>query len=153
MKFDKQIEHKIDLLNEVLADLNQPKLLENSCFSVGDLSCEFYLELKLESLSKETISMEIRVSLNDLQIGLDRVSEVYEWSNDTIIKERREISTLIKQLLTSPILVEYCGANYTAFSVFDVRGNIAFKTPIIQGLYFKFKCREKLFDPIYSNKK
>lgn len=151
MKFNKQIELKIELLNEILIELNEPVLFDNPDFSVGELSTEFYLELKLLNSNQNTIPMEIRVSLFDLQIGLDRVKEVYEWSNETINEERGKIISFIKCLFTSCILVEYCGSNYTAFSIFNSKGNIAFKTPIIQGFYLKLNCKKRLFSSIYSN--
>jgi hypothetical protein len=149
MKFDRQIEYKIELLNKILTDLKKPTLFENPDFSIGELSTEFYLELKLSSSDKNTISMEIRISLFDLQIGLDRIKEVYEWSNDSIEREQTQIINLIKQLFTSSVLVEYCGSNYTSFTIFNAGGGISFKTPIIQGFYLKFNCKQKILSPIY----
>ena len=150
MKFEMQIEHKIELFNEILTDLGKPTILENSNFSSSELSNELYLELRLLCLDKNTIPMEIRISTVDLQIGLDRVPEVYEWSNNSIDRERGKIVNFIKRLLTSPISVEYCGSNYTAFSILDSNGNIVFRTPVIQGFYLRFNCYKKLFSPIYS---
>lgn len=149
MNFDCQIQNKIELLNEILAELNESILFENLDFSIGELSAEFYLELKLHNSYKNTIPMEIRISQDGFQIGLDRVSEVYEWSNDFIEKSNNVVKTLIRQLFTSSIEVEYCGTNYTCFNIFDKNGELLFSTPVISGFYLKYKCQKKTYSPIY----
>jgi len=149
MQFDKQVQDKIDLLDTVFSELEVPLPFENNDFLVEEISNNGFLRLKLCESERNLISMEICLSLFGIQINVDRESEVYEWSNKHIEKERENVISFIKQVLTSFVMVEYCGSHYTAFSFFDQNGTFLFKTPIISGFYFKYKCKKKLYFPIY----
>lgn len=150
MEYVEPIEQKISLLNEILSDLNAPPIFENADFSIDSLSAEFYLKLNIRR--ENAILMDIHLSLNAIEIGLDREGEVYEWYINSIEESKAEVTTRIKQLLTGFIVVEYCGSNYTCFNVFEPDGQLLYSTPVISGLYFKNKCQKRLFLPYYSQK-
>ena len=111
MTYKAEILDKIDIINQVLLRLNKPGIFENSDFSIDEMSVEFYL--KLNFVKKESVRFNIKISLSDIQIGIDRIDEAFTWPNNALEYDKKEIDNLIEQLLISTIKVEYCGSNYT----------------------------------------
>lgn len=152
MTFDEPLEDSIRLLNDALTDLGKKGVFENSDFLVGELSTKFFLDLNVSPVGRNTIPMSIQISAAGGYIGLDQKSEVYEWSSDFAKKSASDVRKLITCLLSSFIMVEYCGSNYTCFNVFNQGGELLFSRPVIDGIFFlKHNCKKKLYSPIYPN--
>lgn len=148
MKLVQQITEQVDLINEVLVNLNQSALLENSSFLIDEMSSERYLKVKYDSLSH--ISFTIVLTPLGIQVDVDRAIEAYDVGIEYFNNNKTEFKNLIKMLFTSRIKVEYCGSNYTKIYFYDVRGSQVKTFKYVTGLYLKVGCITKEYHPIYA---
>lgn len=149
MNYNNEILQKVNIIDNVLKELNQPGVLSNQDFNIDEISSEFYLKAYLNTPSNE-LSLNIILSNFDIQIDIDRVNEAFVWSNKQIKEEEQEIKDIIKMLFTSNIKVEYCGSNYTKLYFYN-KNRICIKTSkYITGLYLKVMCKTKEYRPIYQ---
>lgn len=147
MTYKAEILDIIDTINQVLLRLNKPTIFENPDFSIDEMSMEFYL--KLNFAKKESIHFNIKISLHDIQIGIDRIDEAFTWSTNALEHDKKEIDNLIEQLFTSTIKVEYCGSNYTKLYLLNSIGECSKTLKYVTGLYLKINCQTREYKPVY----
>ena len=148
MKLVQQITEQVNLINEVLVNVNQSALLENSNFLIDEMSSERYLKVKYDSLGH--ISFTIVLTPLGIQVDVDRAIEAYDVGIEYFNNNKTEFKNLIKMLFTSRIKVEYCGSNYTKIYFYDVSGSQVKTFKYVTGLYLKVGCKIKEYHPIYT---
>ena len=148
MELVQEITEQVNLINEVLVNMNQSTLLENSNFLIDEMSSERYLKVKYDSLSH--ISFTIVFTPLGIQVNVDRATEAYDVGIEYFNSNKAEFKNLIKMLFTSRIKVEYCGSNYTKIYFYDIGGSQVKTFKYVTGLYLKVGCKIKEYHPIYT---
>lgn len=148
MELVQEITEQVNLINEVLVNMNQSTLLENSNFLIDEMSSERYLKVKYDSLSH--ISFTIVFTPLGIQVDVDRAIEAYDVGIEYFNSNKAEFKNLIKMLFTSRIKVEYCGSNYTKIYFYDIGGSQVKTFKYVTGLYLKVGCKIKEYHPIYT---
>jgi hypothetical protein len=156
-KFDEKVLDKINLLNSIFSELNKPHLFENPNFVIDDLTWEYWLKIKLHPSNKNCVSINIILATDKVQIDVDNIHEIFEWSNKDLEESRNNVINFIKEIFTSYILLEYCNSN-TQMYLFNANGLFIKKynlTTSIGGFidgFLRRNCNQRLFFPIYSHK-
>jgi hypothetical protein len=146
MEFSAEVRKGISLFDSVFAESGAPPLLESSHLSIGEMTNPGYF---IASLATSTsIPIEIRISNTGLEIGLERESEVYAWSTEQLESTPELIRCTIRTLFQSYFLVERCGRNYVAFTLFDGEGGMINRFRIIHGLSLRRNCERQHYFPI-----
>lgn len=156
IEFDQDVVKTISFFNSILADLNAPKLLENSDFNVYE-GFTFERVLSLTLAKDNCVSLQTTLS-DGIRIDIDLMNEFIEWTKDDIENSKERIVDFIKKVLTSYILIETSGSsrllhyfnNQGVHIGTDSYNRIIF--PFL-GFYLKSKnFNQVLYFPIYPNK-
>ena len=154
MQYYNEILRQIDIVNAALQKLGKQDIFNNSDVVIDAMSCEFYLQLRFSKNTekKEHPRLEIILSLSGVEVNVDRLNEVFEWSGENINEYKTEIEDFFIMLLTSRIIAEYYGKNYTKISFFDTEGNCVQTAKTVSGFYSKTKKRYKTleYNPFYE---
>jgi len=150
MKFDEKINHLVEAINDVLISLGQPKLVENPDFVFGELSCESWLDARLER--QGSVNLRFIVASSEIRIDIDRAEEALH-IDPSIYQENLEgLRQLVTMLFTCRIRVERCGKKYTKIDFFDNNNecidSITHRTSLF---YLKLNCTTIEYPPIYES--
>lgn len=149
MNYTKEISEKIDIVNGVLDELNAPGLLENPEFYVDEMSMESWLKINLKDEGQNKIPLSITFTPTGLEIRLDRIAEAIDWSDKDLKESNAVVITMLKNLFTSHVLVEYYGSSRTQISLFGRDGKSTNNFKYSEGLSLKVKREDRLYNPIY----
>ncbi len=149
MIYTKYVYEKLDLVNGMLDEINALHLLENPDFSVDEMSMESWLKINLNEGDHNKVPLGLTFTQTGLEIRLDRIAEAIDWSNKDLKESRLAISTMLKNLFTSHILVEYYGSSHTLISLFGQDGKCTNNFKYNEGFSFKRKREDRLYHPIY----
>lgn len=149
MKYENEVQSKLELVNSVLKSLDVAPLEANKDFAIDEL---FHQEHYVKFLLKKSnsINLELIFINNALQLNIDRTNESFEWSDKQIKENIEEIKCFIKVLFTSSIKVEHCGSNYTKIYFYSNRGYCVKTLKYVTGLYLKIGCQTREYQPIYT---
>lgn len=160
-EFDEKLLENVRLFDEVLVELGEPPLFENSNFRVfsGITSLETYLVMETTHQKINTLPIMIWFEYSDLVIDIAGMRENFEWSKKQIEETREEVVGLIRNLFTGFISIET--RNSSRFvQIFDAEGffvqqfsyNNLFH--MLTGLYLlRHKNFRRLYLPLFSKKK
>lgn len=152
-QFEKEIQKKLNLLDEIFDKMNVPKILENPFFDIDKFSTNFYLKFELRNSIKNNIPVEIILSLDGISLNIHNVNEIFEWNNSQIIEENSNIVQFFIEIFTSYILLEYCD-EYKVISLFDKKGSLLNRYNISTSLlsfipkFTRQNSQQQLFFPI-----
>lgn len=152
MNYTKEVSEKIDIVNGVLDEINAPHLLENPDFSVDDMSIESCLKINLKDKGQNKIPLSLTFTPTGLEIRLDRIAEAIDWSDKDLKESNAIVTTILKNLFTSHILVEYYGSSRTQISLFGQDGKCTNNFKYSEGFSLKGKRKDRLYFPVYSLK-
>lgn len=160
-EFENCLLDNIKLFDEVLADCNEPPLLENKHFSpfLDFPISSKYLTVELKTLKPNQLPIVFWFEGENLRIDIEQMSETFEWSKKQIEESRDKVIELVRNLLTGCVSIEIHGAS-RFIQIFDANGffvqafsyNNLFH--LLTGLYlFRYKNFRRLYLPIFSIKK
>ena len=149
MNYTKEISDKVDMVNEVLDEIKIPRLLENPDFIVDEMSAETWLKINLKNKGENKIPLSLTFTPTGLEIRLDRIAEAIDWSDKDLKESNAIVVTMLKNLFTSHVLVEYYGSSRTLISLFGQDGKCTNNFKYWEGLSFKGKREDKLYFPLY----
>lgn len=149
MIYTKEVSEKVDLVNEVLDEIDALHLLENPDFSVDEMSMESWLKINLNDGGHNKVPLSLTFTHTGLEIRLDRIAEAIDWSDKDLKESRFAISTMLKNLFTSHILVEYYGSSRTLISLFGKDGKCINHFKYNEGFSLKGKREDRLYQPIF----
>ena len=149
MDFNQEILSKIQILNQILEEYDLPHVLENKNFSIDEISCESYLKLSLKKETSE-LDFEIIISPQGMEINLSNAHGIISWSNDYIDKFNERVIKSLKELLSSYILINRRGKNFTQIFFFNQEGICVNKIKYINGISLTFRSQKQLYPPIVS---
>lgn len=149
MIYTKEISAKVDLVNGVLDEIRAPHLLESPDFSVDEMSREFWLKINLNDGGYKKVPLSLTFTQTGLEIRLDRISEAIDWSDKDINEYRSVILTMLKNLFTSHILVEYHGSSRTSIRLFGQDGKCNNSFKYYEGFSLIGKRKARLYHPVY----
>lgn len=150
MSFAKEITDKVSMVNEVLNEIKIPHLLENPDFFVDEMTMESWLKVDLKDNGENRIPLNLTFTKTGLEVRLDRIAEALDWSNKDFRESKVVIKSIIKNLFTSHILVEYHGLSRTRISLFAQNGKCTNTFKYQENLSFKEKREDRLYFPVYS---
>lgn len=148
MSYDKKIFEGVEIVNNALKQLKAFQILDSPDFSIDKISHKNYLKIDLRK--SNNVDLSIIITLDGIQINIDRVNEGVEWSYSQYEKSQDEVINLIKIIFTSEIRVQYCGTKYTKILFFDKKKECLKTIKSIEGLYLKINCKIKKYPPIYD---
>jgi hypothetical protein len=154
IQLEKEIQKKIDILNEIFREIKVPFIFENQDFLIDEYSTKHYLKFKLNHFARSNIPMKIHLAEDGIQLDIYGISEAFEWGNKDLAKFPQKITTFFKEIFTSYILLENCGW-HNNISLFNKKGEFVAKYNLTTSLsgYFqgilKHDCNLTLFLPIY----
>jgi len=149
MNYTKEVSEKVDLVNGVLDKIHAPHLLENPDFSIDEMSMESWLKINLNEGGQNKIPLSLTFTQTGLEIRLDRIAEAIDWSDKDLKESSSVVSTMLKNLFTSHVLVEYYGSSRTLISLFGKDGKCSNNFKYSEGLSLKGKREDRLYYPIY----
>ena len=149
MNYTKEVSEKVDLVNGVLDEIHAPHLLENPDFAIDEMSMESWLKINLNDGGHNKVPLSLTFTQTGLEIRLDRIAEAIDWSNKDLKESSLVVSTMLKNLFTSHVLVEYYGSSRTLISLFDKDGKCSNNFKYSEGLSLKGKRDVRLYYPIY----
>ncbi|PZX59323.1 hypothetical protein LV84_01354 [Algoriphagus ratkowskyi] len=149
MNYTLEVSEKIKLLNRVLDEIDVCHLFENSDFSVDEMSMKSWLRINLTVSNHNKIPLSLTITEMGMEIRLDRISEALDWSDNDLRDNFLVVSSILKNIFTSYILVEYYGSSRTLISLFGQDGRCTNKFKYYEGLSFKAKREVRLYFPIY----
>ncbi|GGZ39322.1 hypothetical protein GCM10007049_35870 [Echinicola pacifica] len=149
MNYTKEVSEKVELVNGVLDEIHAPHLLENPDFSVDEMSMESWLKINLNDGGHNKVPLSLTFTQTSLEIRLDRIAEAIDWSDKDLKESRSIVSTMLKNLFTNHVLVEYHGASRTLISLFGQDGKCTNNFKYSEGISFKGKREDRLYHPIY----
>ena len=149
MIYTKEVSEKVDLVNRVLDEINAPHLLANPDFSVDEMSMESWLKINLNDGVHNNVPLSLTFTQTGLEVRLDRIAEAIDWSDRDLKESRFAILTMLKNLFTSHILVEYYGSSRTLISLFGQDGKCTNNFKYNEGFSLKGKREYRLYRPIY----
>lgn len=150
MIYTKEVSEKVNLVNGVLDEINALHLFENPDFSVDEMSMESWLKINLnDGGGHNRVPLSLTFTQTGLEIRLDRIAEAIDWSDKDLKESRCAISTMLKNLFTSHVLVEYYGSSRTLISLFGQDGKCTNNFKYIEGFSLKRKRENRLYHPIY----
>ena len=150
MNYTKEITDKVGIVNEVLDEIRIPRLLENPDFMVDEMSMESWLKVNLKDKGENKIPLSLTFTSTGLEVRLDRIGEALDWSNKNLKESNAVVKSMIKNLLTSHILVECYGSSQTRISVYGRDGKCTNNFKYQEILSFKGKRKDRLYFPVYS---
>lgn len=117
MKFDEFVVNKIELIDRVLARVGAKNVVDNPLFQQNQARAyEDYVEYSVNS--NESVSFNIIISRDGLQLGVDDMTEIFEWSQRQFIECRNEIVDTLEMIFTSAVEIERCGRRYRVIRFF-----------------------------------
>ena len=149
MNYTKEVSAKIDIVNGVLDEINVPYLLENPDFYVDDMSMESWLKINLNDKGQNKIPLSLTFTPTGFEIRLDRIAEAIDWSDKDLKEANEVVTTMLKNLLTSHVLVEYYGSSRTKISFFGKDGKCTNNFKYSEGLALRGKREDRLYYPVY----
>ena len=120
-EFLTEIQNKIQLVETAIGPRLRGSLLDSDCFKQHELSDDAYLSLTLQAQGRNVLPLTLILSISSLEIVVDYVHEVFEWSNQELLENRGHIQDLIGRLFSSYILIEDHGVHKMMF-LFDSQG-------------------------------
>lgn len=128
--FDAKVLEMLGVVDAALAMLGEPRAICNPLFDPGDLTSAFFGDFEIRKAG--SIPFRLRVSGETLEIDLADTSELFVWARQDVEKNRVNIATFIRRLLTSRIIVDRWGDAYKRFYQYDNSGNIIEKTSTVR---------------------
>jgi hypothetical protein len=147
MHYISEISENLDMVNELFDKLGTSHLLENADFFIDSMSMESWLKVNLRNNEQNKIPLSLTFSLGGLEIRLDRISEAISWTNENLKKSNSWI--MLKNILTSYILVKYYGKSQTYISLFGRDGKCTNEFKFIEGFSLNRKRQIRLYQPIF----
>lgn len=150
MSLDQLVKSKIELVDMALTKAGAQRILENKLFRENRVrSFDDYAEYSVER--DGAVPLNLIISIDALQVDIDGMAEVFEWSNQQIDDERDNIIAILQLIFVSAVEITRCGAHYRNIRFLDSQG-ICIKTcKYISGIYFPFFCKTEKYRPIVSN--
>jgi hypothetical protein len=145
-KYSKEVQEKIDLINQVFEKIHFEKILKNKLFTI-DSSFDFQHYLKVDFHHKNAINISFHFSNDDLRVDVDRIEEAFYLSNHMIFEKEDYLKEWVTIIFTSTIEVEYCGERYTKL-FFLKNGNCIKTLKSSRLIYLKMGCVKKTYNPI-----
>lgn len=161
VEFESFLLGNVGLFDEVLSELGEPPLFENTNFAVWNSFEPFSRYLVMETTNKirNTLPMMIWFEGEDLRIDIDGISETFEWARKQIDEDRKAVIELIRNLFTGYVPIESRGGSRFV-QIFDSDGFFvnAFSRNnwlhFFTGLYlFRYKNYRRLYLPMFSKTK
>ena len=147
MKFDESVVNKIELIDRVLARVGAKNVVDNPLFQQNQARAyEDYVEYSVNS--NESVSFNIIISRDGLQLGVDDMTEIFEWSQRQFIECRNEIVDTLEMIFTSAVEIERCGRRYRVIRFLNAQGNVVHTCKYISGLFFPFFCKTEPYRPL-----
>ena len=154
MIYNKKILKFIEIINLVLLECNQEKLLDNKDFLIpeGYLNLSDYLVIDL--VKKDSFKLRFWFENNNLRIDIDGIEEAYVFNYTNMQNNQQEIQNLIKIILTSILKIESCADTYK--KLFFIKPNdkevliTNIRHSILSLLGIKWKCHIREYLPIYG---
>ena len=147
MKFGESVMRKTDLVNSILKKNGARNLLENKIFRQNQArKFEDYVEYAVEV--RGAVALNIIISPDSIQLGIDDMTEIFEWSNRQIDEGRNAVSEIIETVLTCRVEIKRCGSKYRQIQFFDQDGRCVRTSKYISGLYVPFFCKTERYRPI-----
>jgi len=156
-EFEPPLANLIDLINEVLAGLRQPPLLENPAIEFDSRNCfPHYIVFAIHSAKNNTVELMVYLEVDSIRVDIDRIPETLEWGAKDIEKSRGKVVEFLHALLSGYILVDTRGAS-RFIQIFDAHGFLFHSMSINNTLHFftrmylfRSKGFRRLFMPIFE---
>jgi len=150
MQFDIKVTEKVAIVNNALDEINASRLFENADFSIDEMSTESWLKINLNSCNDSRIQLSLTLALDTLEISLENITEVIDWTNEQLRDYRYQVVNTLKNILTRNILVEHYGHSKTIIKILDPQGLCINKfTHMERFSWSRQKKKERLYPPIY----
>lgn len=157
-EFESFLLDNVKLFDEVLQELGEPPLFENSNFSVYSSPGIYphYLVMETNNEKENTLPITIWFEARDLRIDIEEINESFDWSKKQIEENRASVLEIIRNLFTGYVLIETRGSS-RFIQIFDKDGffvnsfsyNSLFH--MLTGLYlFRYKNYRRLYLPMFS---
>jgi hypothetical protein len=153
-----EVLHQLKILDEVMDDLGLPPVAENPDFEIHKSSSTFGLDMSIVRPGRRAVRIDLYLEGGGLRIDIDEIPEAFVWPNRSL-DYPNEVIAFIKQLLTSHVLMKYCGT-HTVMCLLDSNGESVFETTLryhsllagISSVFLSRNCEQKLFWPVYELK-
>jgi len=133
MNYTKEVSDKVSFVNEVLDKIHAPHLLENPDFSIDEMSMDSWLKINLNAGGHNKIPLSLTFTQTSLDIRLDRIAEAICWSDKQLKEASSVVATMLENIFTSHVLVEYYGSSHTLIRLFDKDGKCSNKFKYFEG--------------------
>lgn len=149
MNFEESTIKCIEIINEALGRIGAEKIADNLSFSIKpELLFPDYVKYSVDS--PDALHMELIITSDSLQVDLEDMSELYEWSLSQLSDNRAEVIQVLADLFSCTVEVERCGNNYRKLRFFDVNDECVRTTKYVSGLYLPFRCEKQKYAPHFG---
>lgn len=150
MDFIQEVVDKINIVNEVLLEMGQSPLLENTDFVIDEMSKGSWLKVDIVDTGRNNVPLAFIFSKSGLSVRIDRIDEAIDLSDVLIRKSSTQVKAMLKDIFTCSVLVKYYGSVYTVMKFYGKDGSCT-KTFRCMVLFLdKPKQKERLYLPIYN---
>jgi len=157
MKFESQLQMKLDEISSIFTELGAPEIDVNTDFVIDPLSWEKWVKLNLITSGKNRANLAITLASTFVQVDIDGTNEAFIFPHKSPEEMSDSAKGIIRDLLSNFILIER--SNYRKeMHLFSMDGTLLktfnLSTSVI-GVVSKFfvENRDKrLFFPVYSKK-
>jgi len=153
MIYNEKILKFIEIVDLILLECNQKKLLENKDFLIpeGYLNLSDYFVMDL--VKKDNLGLRFWFENTDLRIDIAGIEEAYIFNYYNIQNDKKEIQNLIKMIFTYSIRVESCGNTYKKiFFIMSDEKKVSItntRHSLLSLLGIKWNCSISEYPPIF----
>jgi len=153
MTYNETILNFIQIIDSVLLNCNQQKLLENKDFVIVEDYLNLNNYLVIDLVKYDDLGLRFWFENTILRIDILGIEEAYVFNTEDI-KYNKEIEKIIKVIFTHTINIEACGKIYKRISFIspDGQNNVLTNTKhsVLSLLRIKWNCYNRQFSPIYE---
>lgn len=149
---EKQLRN-IHFLNEILDDLDQPKIEENGLFKRDEeVSGYGYAAYRLTGHENPDLHLSVHIAQDAIWFNIDRMWECFEWGQRHIDSEPELVKSWIRTILTSHILIEHRGSGFTRIRFFNREGVCTNSCKLYDRIWMFGRAKFKLYTPVFENR-